>query len=98
MTHASARTIAPPSVAPTLRVLGTLFPPPRTFAMRLWDGTEILASGAPTFTQVLKRPDALRRLFTPRIELSLGEAFIYGDIDIEGDIFAFFPVLHDIYE
>ena len=32
-------------------------------------------------------------MFKPPIELSLGEAFIYGDFDIEGDIFASFSLI-----
>ena len=35
-------------------------------------------------------------MFTPPIELSLGEAFIYGDFDIEGDIFSVFSLVDDI--
>jgi len=42
---------------------------------------------------VLKHPGALRRMVTPPIELSMGEAFIYGDFDIEGDIFAAFSLI-----
>lgn len=35
-------------------------------------------------------------MFTPPVELALGEAFIYGDLDIEGDIFAAFSLIDDI--
>ena len=35
-------------------------------------------------------------MFTPPIELSLGEAFVYGDFDIEGDIFSGFSLIDDI--
>jgi len=67
---------------------------PRDFAVRLWDGTQWGAEpGQPTrFTLVLRHPDALRKMFWPPTELALGEAYIYDDFDIEGEIEAVFPV------
>lgn len=60
------------------------------FAIRLWDGTQPVApaEGKPRFTLAIKHPGALRRMFLPPSELNLGEAFIFGDFDIEGDIIA----------
>jgi cyclopropane-fatty-acyl-phospholipid synthase len=55
------------------------------FNFRLWDGT-VWGAGQPRFTVILKGPAALRPLLLCPNELSLGEAYIYGDIDIEGDI------------
>ncbi len=78
-----------PTLRRTTSLLDRLFPPPRAFGVRLWDGTELPAE-CPAFSLVLNHPGALRRMFTPPIELSLGEAFIYGDFDIEGDIFSAF--------
>lgn len=58
-------------------------PPPR---LRLWDGTthgpEDTAS-----TLVLQHPGAMRSLVLPPTDLAAGEAYVYDDIDIEGDIF-----------
>ncbi len=65
---------------------------PRDFAMRLWDGAVIPADGSPRFTLVLNRPGALRRMFLPPTELAIGEAFLRGDFDFEGDIFAAFSL------
>lgn len=61
---------------------------PRDFAIRLWDGSSIKAEThqAPKFTLKLNHPGALRQMFLPPTELSLGEAYIYGDFDIEGDM------------
>jgi len=61
---------------------------PRNFAIRLWDGTTWEAEdGQPThFTVVLQHPGALRTLFWFPSELSLGEAYIYDDVDIEGNL------------
>jgi cyclopropane-fatty-acyl-phospholipid synthase len=75
-------------LARTTTILDRLFPPPRSFTVRLWDGTELPGSGDVGFCLVFNSPGALRRMLTPPIELSLGEAFIYGDVDIDGDIFA----------
>lgn len=74
-------------------LIDRLFPPPRTFAVGLPDGTELPCAASPAFGLVLKHPGALRRMFRPPIELSLGEAYIYGDFDIEGDIFAAFSLI-----
>lgn len=84
-------TAADAGVDTTVSLLNRLFPAPRLFAVRLWEGTELFAPASACL--VFKHPGALRRMLTPPIELSLSEAFIYGDFDIEGDIFALFPVL-----
>jgi cyclopropane-fatty-acyl-phospholipid synthase len=67
---------------------------PRNFAVHLWDGTTWEAEeGQPTrFTLVLQHPGALRKAFLPPSELALGEAYIYNDFDIEGDIEAVFEL------
>jgi cyclopropane-fatty-acyl-phospholipid synthase len=67
---------------------------PRDFAVRLWDGstweTEV---GQPTrFTLVLRHPGALRQMFWPPNELSFGEAYLYDDFDIEGEVKPVFAV------
>jgi cyclopropane-fatty-acyl-phospholipid synthase len=65
----------------------------RDFAVRFWngwvwqpdDGRE--AAG----TIVLKHPGALRQMFWAPNKAAFGEAYIYDDFDIEGDILAIFP-------
>ncbi len=69
-------------------LLDRIFPSPRNFAIRLWDQNELPADAKPVFTLVLKHSGALRRMFSPPIELSVGEAYIYDDFDIEGDFYA----------
>lgn len=86
-----SRTAPDENVGSTVALLDQLFSPPRPFAVRLWDGTELPGSAGACL--VLRHPGALRRMLTPPLELSLGEAFIYGDFDIEGDIFAVFPAM-----
>jgi cyclopropane-fatty-acyl-phospholipid synthase len=58
------------------------------YAVRFWDGTRWKPGGtdAPLFTLVLQHPGALRRMFLPANEITLGEAYIYDDFDIEGNI------------
>jgi cyclopropane-fatty-acyl-phospholipid synthase len=55
--------------------------------VRLWDGTE-WGAARPRFTLALQHAGALRQMFESASELSLGEAYIYDDFDIEGDIHA----------
>lgn len=64
---------------------------PLNFAVRLWDGTSWgAAPHKARFTLVLNHPGALRRMFWPANEVTLGEAYIFGDFDIEGDLEAAF--------
>jgi cyclopropane-fatty-acyl-phospholipid synthase len=67
----------------------------RGFAVRLWDGTVWPEEGveSPVFTLVLNHPGALRQMFLPPSELNLGESYIYGDYDVEGDLIAAFPLV-----
>ena len=73
---------------------------PRDFAVRAWDGTIWEPDpGQPTrFTLVLQHPGAVRKMFWPPRPYTLGEAYIYDDIDLEGDIHAFFAVAGYLYE
>lgn len=59
-------------------------PPPR---LRLWDATEVGPADAAA-TLVLKHPGAFRSMLVPPTDLSAGEAYIFDDIDIEGDMIA----------
>ena len=65
--------------------------PRRNFQVRLWDGS-VLGSDHPRVTVVLKNPEALREMFVSPSELSLGEAYIFDDLDIVGDIYAGFDL------
>jgi cyclopropane-fatty-acyl-phospholipid synthase len=66
----------------------------RGFDVRLWDNTVWPAQGveSPAFTFVLNHPGALRQMFLPPTELNLGESYIYGDYDVEGDLIAALPL------
>jgi len=70
--------------------------PRRDFQVRLWNGTTWGVEAQPRFTLVLKRPGALRAMFLSPSELTLGEAYIYDDFDIEGDIEAAFELAESL--
>src|SRR5262245_11935646 len=52
-----------------------------------WDGSSIGPASAPA-TLILRSPAALQRIVTSRGELGLARAYVAGDLDVEGDIYA----------
>ncbi len=66
-------------------------------AVRLWDGTVWRpgsGSAEPTrCTLALQHPGALRKMFLPPSDLNIGEAYIYNDFDIEGEIEVISPLI-----
>jgi cyclopropane-fatty-acyl-phospholipid synthase len=92
---ASARATAPSRADPGLGVMRDLFAEyhPRDFDVRLWDGTVWPAETDETrFTLVLNHRGAVRSLLWPPSQLTMAEAYIYDDVDIEGDIHGVFPL------
>jgi len=81
----------------TLDVLGEVFGGVSgvDFTVRLWEGTvwPDESSTSPRFTLVLNHAGALREMLLPPTELNLGEAYIYGDFDVEGDLVAAFAIV-----
>jgi cyclopropane-fatty-acyl-phospholipid synthase len=69
------------------------------FSIRTFDGWSWRSSKTdqPVCTIAVKTPQAWRTLVRNPSELSLGEAFIEGDLDIEGDIFAVFPIADHLF-
>ncbi|MFC8074308.1 class I SAM-dependent methyltransferase [Streptomyces sp. NPDC057307] len=59
---------------------------PLPVRIRAWDGSESGPPGAPTF--VLRHRRALRRLLWKPGELGLARAWVAGEIDIDGDLYA----------
>jgi cyclopropane-fatty-acyl-phospholipid synthase len=62
-------------------------PRERSFDVKFWDGSVDRGNRAPPpFTLVLNRPAALRRMLLPPNELSLVEAYLSGDVEIDGSM------------
>jgi len=70
----------------TYNLLAKLAGPPLP-KMRAWTGEEWGPDDAAA-TIVLNSPGALRAMLLPPSDLSASEAYIYGDVDFEGDIYA----------
>jgi len=67
--------------------------------VRLWDGTCWPDDDKPREAiLVLNHPGALRAMFLPGTEVSLGEAYLYDDFDVEGDIEAVFDVAESLQQ
>jgi cyclopropane-fatty-acyl-phospholipid synthase len=69
------------------------------FAVRLWDGWQwsSSASEAPVCTVVVNHPGALTSLCARPNQITLGEAFIRGDLDVDGDLFSVFQVAEHLF-
>ena len=77
-------------VVQTLAVLDLIFGPPteRTFDVHLWDGRVQVggASKRADFSITIRRRGALRRMLIRPNELTIVEAFISGDIEVDGNL------------
>jgi cyclopropane-fatty-acyl-phospholipid synthase len=56
------------------------------FSVRLADGTNLASTPRSAFTLVINDPHVLEKILDSPDELTLGEAFINGDLDVEGDL------------
>lgn len=66
------------------QLLGHFLPGPLPIRIRAWDGSRTGPADAPLVT--LRSPQALRRLLWQPGELGLAEAYVTGDLDVEGDL------------
>jgi cyclopropane-fatty-acyl-phospholipid synthase len=87
-----------PSVSQSRSVLHDLLAGyhPRDFAVRFWDGSvwEPEPGQTARFTLVLTHSGSVRRMFWPPRRLTVTEAYIFEDYDIEGDMEAWWGVCH----
>ena len=75
----------------SLEVLDTLFGSHTSrMRVRLWDGSYWPDDAERPVTMVLRHPGALRCMFIPGDEVSMAEAYLYDDMDLEGDAEAIF--------
>lgn len=84
---------APPDrrVSAAVRLLRRVFAGVQTpIHFRLWDGTDapVGGRGDPGFAIVFRSRPVFRRILRNPTPLQFGEAYIAGEIDIEGDVFA----------
>ena|SRR5207253_11175265 len=70
------------------RILRRVFAATRIpLRFHLWDGTVVrVGPGESAFAIVFRSPDVFRRILRKPTPLRFGDAFIAGEIDIEGDI------------
>jgi len=73
---------------------------PRDFAIELWEGTRWDPEPGQfcRFTWRINNAGGLRAAIAGATQVSLGEAYIYGDFDISGDILAIFHVAEYLAE
>jgi cyclopropane-fatty-acyl-phospholipid synthase len=69
------------------------------FGIRLWDGWNWVSSEneTPRCTLVLRSARALEAMMLRPSEVTLGEAFLANEIDVEGDIFAVFAMAEHLF-
>ncbi|BBB33246.1 cfa cyclopropane-fatty-acyl-phospholipid synthase [Thermotomaculum hydrothermale] len=63
----------------------------------LWNGEEVFGDLKDTIIKI-NFPWSLREMFIDASELSLAESYVYGDIDIEGNIYGIFPMAEYLVE
>jgi cyclopropane-fatty-acyl-phospholipid synthase len=64
--------------------------------VRLWDGTQWPDGNPRPATIVLKHPGALRSMLLPGTEVGLGEAYLYDDFDVEGNLESIFGLADNL--
>src|SRR3954471_13616181 len=58
----------------------------RAFDVAYWDGSTERGTRASPFALRIARPAALRRMLLPPSEVSIVEAFLSGDVDVDGNL------------
>jgi cyclopropane-fatty-acyl-phospholipid synthase len=75
-------------------VVAQILGPDLPIEVKTYEGGRIGPADA-TATLVVRSPNALRRILTSPGELGLGRAYVAGDLDVEGDIYAALASLRD---
>jgi cyclopropane-fatty-acyl-phospholipid synthase len=79
------------SIELTLQLLENLFSSHSDrFRVRLWDGSYWPDDQPRRATLVLNHPGALRALLQTGTEIALAEAYLFNDVDVEGDFLTIF--------
>jgi len=84
----------------TLEILNEILPKERmgSINVQLWDGTVLGNSQQSSVTLMLNHPGALREMLLPGTEVGMGEAYLYDDIDIEGNAEDIFGLADSLME
>ncbi len=69
------------------RALEAILGPDLPIGVRAYDGSHLGPADAPA-TVVIRSPTVFQRMLTAPGELGLGRAYVSGELDVEGDIFA----------
>lgn len=65
---------------------------PRSLGVRLWDGSYWPCKADYTTTLVLNNPYIWRKILLSGTEITMADAYIYKDVDVEGDLEGVFPL------
>ena len=76
------------------RALEAVLGPDLPIAVRAYDGSQLGSADAPA-TLLVHSPVVFRRLITAPGELGLGRAYVSGELDVEGDLYAALAALRD---
>jgi cyclopropane-fatty-acyl-phospholipid synthase len=76
------------------RTLEAVLGPDLPIAVRAYDGSQLGPADAPA-TLLIRSPNVFRRLVTAPGELGLGRAYVSGELDVEGDLYAALTALRD---
>lgn len=68
----------------------------KSVGIRLWNGTNWPDNDPRPTIIVFKHPGALRSMLLPGTELGLGEAYLYDDFDVDGDLEAIFSLADEL--
>ena len=68
--------------------------PDLPIAVRAYDGSQLGPADAPA-TLLIRSPNVFRRLISAPGELGLGRAYVSGELDVEGDLYAALAALRD---
>lgn len=90
--RSSQKTVAHKSLHLVQYLLGDFHP--RNFAIQLWDGSAWAPEAGQfcCFTWRIHDPGLLLTLLTSASEVALGESYIRGEFDIDGDLEDVFPL------
>lgn len=76
------------AIAHAEAIVTDLFGPPgsRPFDVTYWNGTVERGNGTAAYRLAITKPGALRRMLLPPSEVSIVEAYLSGDVDVDGDL------------